>query len=167
MNPKTRKEAFLAKAGGQPVSTPKPITREEMFLQRIAENGGAGTGGGGGDQIIIRTDDPAANHKTVVYDNNGTNELHTLYYGDSVVFNQVKQALNLAGKVPPVYIFDTSAGYLNAFVPAVRIESNTYMPQRYICTGYGDPFSSYHVTYQLHIYETAEEAAKAAAEGAT
>lgn len=47
MNPKTRKEAFLAKAGGQSVSTPKPITREEMFLQKIAENGGTGTGGGG------------------------------------------------------------------------------------------------------------------------
>ena len=44
MNPITRKETFLAKAGGQSVNTPKPITREEMFLQKISENGG-GTGG--------------------------------------------------------------------------------------------------------------------------
>lgn len=49
MNPITRKETFLAKAGGQSVNTPKPITREEMFLQKIAENGGTGTGGGSGD----------------------------------------------------------------------------------------------------------------------
>lgn len=51
MDPITRKEKFLAKAGGQSVKTPEPITREEMFLQRIAENGG-GSGGGGGSASI-------------------------------------------------------------------------------------------------------------------
>lgn len=35
MDPITRKEMFLAKAGGQDVNTPPPITREEMFLNKI------------------------------------------------------------------------------------------------------------------------------------
>ena len=48
MNPMTRKETFLAKAGGQSVNTPKPITREEMFLDAIAKSGGGGGGTGVG-----------------------------------------------------------------------------------------------------------------------
>lgn len=43
MEPITRKEKFLAKAGGQEVSLPEPITREEMFLAAIG-----GTSGGRG-----------------------------------------------------------------------------------------------------------------------
>ncbi len=47
LTPITRKETFLAKAGGQNVVTPTPITREETFLQAIIDNGsGGGTGGG-------------------------------------------------------------------------------------------------------------------------
>lgn len=43
MEPITRKEKFLAKAGGQEVSLPEPITREEMFLAAIGgESGGCG-----------------------------------------------------------------------------------------------------------------------------
>ena len=40
MNPITRREVFLAAAGGQQVETPEPITREEMYLKQIAEGGG-------------------------------------------------------------------------------------------------------------------------------
>lgn len=43
IEPITRKERFLAKAGGQQVGDLKPITREEMFLSKI--------GGGGGSTI--------------------------------------------------------------------------------------------------------------------
>lgn len=43
--PITRKELFMAKAGGQDVKTPEPITREERFLDAIAKNGG-GSGSG-------------------------------------------------------------------------------------------------------------------------
>jgi hypothetical protein len=48
---------FLAKAGGQDVQTPTPITREEMFLQKIIDNGGTGGGSGGG------SDTPSGNFK--------------------------------------------------------------------------------------------------------
>lgn len=48
LTPITRKETFLAKAGGQNVVTPTPITREETFLQAIIDNGSGGGGGGGG-----------------------------------------------------------------------------------------------------------------------
>lgn len=47
LTPITRKETFLAKAGGQSVETPTPITREETFLQAIIDNGSGGGGGGG------------------------------------------------------------------------------------------------------------------------
>ena len=41
--PITRKEFYLAKAAGQEVETPDPITREEMYLDAIAEGGGGGS----------------------------------------------------------------------------------------------------------------------------
>lgn len=44
--PNTRRERYLAKAAGQVVETPEPITREEMYLDAIAEGGGGGGGGG-------------------------------------------------------------------------------------------------------------------------
>lgn len=46
LNPVTRKETFLAAAGGQDVTTPTPITREEVFLDAIAKSGGGSSGGG-------------------------------------------------------------------------------------------------------------------------
>lgn len=48
MKPLTRKEFFMAKAAGQTVPDIEPITREEYFLNQIAESGGGGGGGGGG-----------------------------------------------------------------------------------------------------------------------
>ena len=45
LNPITREEQFLAKAAGYDVEPPKPITRTEMFLQKISDR--PGTGGGG------------------------------------------------------------------------------------------------------------------------
>ena len=55
LTPITRKETFLAKAGGQNVETPTPITREETFLQAIIDNGSGGGGGGGtgGGGLIV------------------------------------------------------------------------------------------------------------------
>lgn len=35
LDPITRREIYLAKAGGQSVETPPPITREEIFLDAI------------------------------------------------------------------------------------------------------------------------------------
>lgn len=53
MDPITRKETFLAKAGGQDVTTPTPITREEYFLDQIAKGGGSG----GGVMVATSTND--------------------------------------------------------------------------------------------------------------
>ena len=49
IEPITRKEKFLAKAGGQQVSVPEPITREEMFLSNIC----GGSSSGGEKKIIL------------------------------------------------------------------------------------------------------------------
>ena len=46
MKPITRKEMLMAKAAGQDVPDLEPITREEYFLNQIAESGGGGGGGG-------------------------------------------------------------------------------------------------------------------------
>jgi hypothetical protein len=51
-NPITRKEHFLAKAAGESVNTPEPITREEMYLDAIASGSG---GGGGADNRFVVT----------------------------------------------------------------------------------------------------------------
>ena len=52
MNPITRKEMFLAAAGGQNVTTPTPVTREEVFLDAIAKGGGGGGSSGGGVLVV-------------------------------------------------------------------------------------------------------------------
>lgn len=44
MEPITRKEMFMAKAAGQSVNVPEPITREEKYLAAIAASGGGGGG---------------------------------------------------------------------------------------------------------------------------
>lgn len=46
--PIPRKEKYLAKAAGMDVEIPKAITREEMYLEAIAN----GSGGGGGSNYI-------------------------------------------------------------------------------------------------------------------
>lgn len=55
MKPITRKEMLMAKAAGQSVPDIEPITREEYFLNQIAESGG-GSGGGGGSAVICEVD---------------------------------------------------------------------------------------------------------------
>jgi hypothetical protein len=59
--PITRREIFLAKAAGEEIELPEPITREEMFLQKIAEGGGSGGGG-----IVTGTYIPAEDTPTVL-----------------------------------------------------------------------------------------------------
>lgn len=55
MNPITRKEMFLAAAGGQDVTTPTPVTREEVFLDAIAKGGSGGGSSGGGVLVVNMT----------------------------------------------------------------------------------------------------------------
>lgn len=50
MEPKTRKEFYLAKMAGEDVTVPEPVTRQEMYMAEIIENGGGG-GGAGVDRI--------------------------------------------------------------------------------------------------------------------
>ena len=46
LTPETRKENFLARIAGDPGKVLEPHDREEWFLQRIIDTGGAGGGGG-------------------------------------------------------------------------------------------------------------------------
>ena len=66
LTPITRKETFLAKAGGQNVVTPTPITREETFLQAIIDNGSGGGGGGGSAVDLAVTLNPLTSTATLV-----------------------------------------------------------------------------------------------------
>lgn len=56
----TREELFLAKAAGDNVVTLQPITRQEMFLERIAQNSGGGSGGNSVQSDWNQTDSSAA-----------------------------------------------------------------------------------------------------------
>lgn len=51
LEPITREEKYLAKAAGQSVEVPEPITRKEMFLDAVAKSGGGSSGGGGADLL--------------------------------------------------------------------------------------------------------------------
>lgn len=46
ISPITREEMFLAKLAGQDVATPEPYTRREMLLKAACDNAGGGSGGG-------------------------------------------------------------------------------------------------------------------------
>ncbi len=60
LTPITRKEKYLAKAGGQEVTLPPyPITREEMYLEKIAN------GGGGTDDYSDLSNKPKINNVTL------------------------------------------------------------------------------------------------------
>ncbi len=72
MDPITRKETFLAKAGGQDVTTPTPVTREEYFLNEIAN------GGGGSSNKFIVTLTPTAQDFSGVMDKT-VEEINTAY----------------------------------------------------------------------------------------
>lgn len=56
LNPITREEKFLAKAGGEDVGELKPITRREQFLAKLA---GGGSGGGGVMMVNVAYQDIA------------------------------------------------------------------------------------------------------------
>lgn len=79
--PITREEMFLAKAGGQDVKTPEPITRREKLLQGIIDNGG----GGGAFVVNVlwnESDDTYSTDKTF-------NEIKTALDNDErVIFKQ-------------------------------------------------------------------------------
>lgn len=86
LTPITRKETFLAKAGGQNVVTPTPITREEIFLQAIIDNGGGGGGTGGGVLVVNATGDPLTLDKTwnEIYDAMKTGSVAIEIEGDGI-----------------------------------------------------------------------------------
>ena len=67
LTPITRKEQFMAKAAGQDVTPPEPITREEMFLSDIAEHE-EGQGGGGSLCVTFTADGNSATCDTAFDD---------------------------------------------------------------------------------------------------
>lgn len=87
MKPITRKEMLMAKAAGQSVPDITPVTREEYFLNQIAESGGGG--GGGGDSTMVKID------CTTVYDMETQAPTITL----DASYNDIK-AMIIAGKAP-------------------------------------------------------------------
>lgn len=101
LTPITRKETFLAKAGGQNVVTPTPITREEIFLQAIIDNGGGGGGTGGG--------------VLVVNDNNGTLDK---------TWKEMSDAFDNGGLV---YVYQNMSGVLVKIIVIITATNNTDM----------------------------------------
>lgn len=76
LEPITREETFLAKAAGQNVDVPEPVTRKEQFLKAIAENGGSGGGdetpGVGISRIELTKTEGIVDTYTIFYTNGDT-----------------------------------------------------------------------------------------------
>lgn len=96
LTPKTRKETFLAAAGGQDVTTPTPITREEVFLDAIAKGGGSGGGSSGGGTLKVNMTETESGDKTI--------------YTLDKTWKQISDAIE-NGTIP--YMIDYGNGFVN------------------------------------------------------
>lgn len=86
IEPITREEMFLAKLAGQDVQTPEPITRKEKLLNEAIKgiSGGGGTESGGGGVGIILSDFTGGIYKLPkVADMRGLSDLMELFPIDS------------------------------------------------------------------------------------
>lgn len=85
MEPKTRREHFLAKVAGNPYdSTILPKTREEFFLNDIAESGGGGSGGGG--TFVIGVSEETSDNKTILTFDKTAQEISTAMAEGKIAF---------------------------------------------------------------------------------
>lgn len=82
-NPITRKEHFLAKAAGESVNTPDPITREEMYLNAIASASGGG-GGSADNRFEVTLKPNAADYSGTMDKTSG--ELYDAYFGGKEIW---------------------------------------------------------------------------------
>lgn len=96
LTPKSRRETFLAAASGQDVTTPTPVTREEVFLDAIAKSGGGGGSSGGGALKINVTVTQSGNETTFTLDK---------------TYKQIVDAVN-GGIIPYICNADSSDGVI-------------------------------------------------------
>ena len=125
MLPLTRKENWLAKIAGDPQADEAmtPRTREEYFLNEIAENGGGGGGTGDGvlvvnidadTQTLDKTwqeidDAPMAVLVSTTESSKHTYVVHeTAYYDD---FGYAVTTLDFRSSAPVTYLATTADGY--------------------------------------------------------
>ena len=132
MNPITRKETFLAAAGGQDVNTPTPITREEVFLDAIAKSGGGGgSSGGGGLKVGVNVTE------------SGDNTIYTL----DKTWKQISDAIE-SGNIP--YMIDYENGFVNTLSSIRTYEHDSGM-------GYVVEFNHEYQTDSENGYPTYEQ----------
>ena len=85
MEPVTRKEHFLARIAGKPHDESLfPITREEFFLNDIAESGGGGSGGGGA--FVIGISEETSDNKTIRTLDKTAQEISTAMAAGKIAF---------------------------------------------------------------------------------
>ena len=138
-DPITREETFLAAAAGDSVTLPKPITRVEQYLKRIAER--TGTGGGSSDspqnaaEWELVTEITPTETATVIYETfaNGYKKLH-------IEFDDMRSTLENPTNASQVW-FNLN-GTIHADKKAFRLTPN---PNIAGGTVYGTNYSSYGV----------------------
>lgn len=115
IEPITREEMFLAKLAGQDVSTPEPHTRKEMLLKAACDNAGGGGGGGtGGGGAEIKTCNVTFN----------TGEWS---FGDVEIVDIICTQL-VDGKVKTTYM-----GELNGEEPLATLTGEPFVLENVVC----------------------------------
>lgn len=164
MEPITRKEKFLAKAGGQEVSLPEPITREEMFLAAAAGVGtapapitrkemfmaaiGAGGGGGGDDAgesgwIGTVASGTFVPNSKPIYNVTVTHNLGRIPKG-AAIFSDIRTNISYA---PPVLVAGFATDVTQVFVNSYDGKRTVYMSNSCTMTGSGGAWSSHNLAY--------------------
>ena len=104
MEPVTRKEHFLARIAGKPHDESLfPITREEFFLDDIAESGG---GGGGGGLFIVTV---TTSGSTLVADKTVADIHHALASGKIPVAIEARDENGFTAHSAYYFVDSTSA----------------------------------------------------------
>lgn len=124
IEPITRKEQYLAAAAGQDVSAPKPITREEMFLDAIAKKGGSG-GGDSNDAYTRSQTDALLSKKANITDVDSKNAEQDEQISSKPSTADLQETLDLSVKMAcpnNAVIFDDAGNPSTmVFIPAFKL----------------------------------------------
>ena len=126
IEPITREEMFLAKLAGQDVSTPEPYTRREMLLKAACDNAGSGGGGGVNAPLVAITYEVSGGDVLISYETVENNEIVSKAIDAPGGSGGTLSVFRLAGiHISSKEIEDDWTG--DTLYPAVQVNSDYYV----------------------------------------